>query len=111
MLAKKPRHTRGAWDGRSSARHAKKTRAQLQRDINEALARSPLPRKTANVLVYSRPSGYWYAQAHDAKTGKRISDASGYSHEGVLRELRGKFPMLGITIETITDKDPYLDNY
>ena len=85
----------------------KKPPAQLQREINEVLARSPSPPKSATVIVYSRPSGYWYAQAHDATTGARITDASGYSREGVLRELRGKFAMIGVTIESITDKDPY----
>ena len=47
--------------------------------------------KVANVLVYTSPSGYWYAQARDATTGKQIVDASGYSREEALRELRGKF--------------------
>jgi hypothetical protein len=71
---------------------------------------SPLgpPRsKVATVIVYSRPSGYWYAQARDATTGARITDATGYSREGVLRELHGKFPMIGVAIESITDEDPY----
>jgi len=86
----------------------KKSPAQLQREINEVLARSSSRPKSATVIVYSRPSGYWYAQAHDA-TGARITDASGYSREGVLRELRGKFPMIGVTIESITDRDPYQD--
>jgi hypothetical protein len=91
--------------------HARKRKspAQLQREINEVLTRSSSRPKSATVIVYSRPSsGYWYAQAHDA-TGARITDASGYSREGVLRELRGKFAMIGVTIESITDKDPYQD--
>jgi tryptophan synthase alpha subunit len=57
--------------------------------------------------VYSRPSGYWYALARDAVTGARITDASGYSRENVLRELRGKFAMNGVTIKSIADEDPY----
>lgn len=91
--------------------HARKRKspAQLQREINEVLTRSSSRPKSATVIVYSRPSsGYWYAQAHDA-TGARITDASGYSREGVLRELRGKFPMIGVTIESIIDRDPYQD--
>lgn len=64
-------------------------------------------KKSANVIVYSRPSGYWYAQAHDAATGARIADASDYSREGVLRALRGKFAMIGVTIKSIVDEDPY----
>lgn len=102
--------TAGAPSSRRTGRHAtrkKKSPAQLQREINEVLARSPARSKVATVIVYSRPSGYWYAQAHDATTGARITDASGYSREGVLRELRGKFPMIGVTIESITDRDPY----
>lgn len=63
--------------------------------------------KTATVLVYSRPSGYWYARAHDATTGALITDASGYSREDVLRALRGKFVMIGVSIKSITDENPY----
>lgn len=63
--------------------------------------------KSAVVVVYSRPSGYWYAQAHDATTGAQITDASGYSREDVLNALRGKFAMIGVTIKSITDEDPY----
>jgi hypothetical protein len=63
--------------------------------------------KVATVLVYSRPSGYWYAQAFDATTGKRITEATEYSREGVLRELRGKFAMIGVTIKSVTEEDPY----
>jgi hypothetical protein len=71
---------------------------------------SPLapPRsKVATVLVYSRPSGYWYAQARDAATGALITDARGYSPENVLRELQCKYAMIGVTIKSITDEDPY----
>ena len=67
---------------------------------------SPPRSKIVTVIVYSRPSGYWYAQAHDAATGAQVTDATGYSREGVLRELRGKFAMLGVTIKSITDEDP-----
>ena len=108
---------------------AKKTAAQLQRDINEALSKErhhakkksprgkaappfpfPLgpPRpEAATVIVYSRPSGYWYAQARDATTGAQITDASGYSREDVLGALRGKFAMMGVKIKSIADEDPY----
>jgi hypothetical protein len=57
--------------------------------------------------VYSRPNGYWYARAQDATTGTQITDASGYSRENVLRDLRGKFAMIGVTIKSIADEDPY----
>ena len=63
----------------------------------------PSRSKTATVLVYTRPSGYWYAKARDATTGKMIVDASGYSREDVLRALRGKFSMIGVKIQSITD--------
>jgi hypothetical protein len=108
---------------------AKKTDAQLQRDINEALSKErhhakkksphgkaappfPFPlgpprSKAAKVIVYSRPSGYWYAQARDAMTGAQITDASGYSREDVLGALRGKFAMMGVKIKSISDEDPY----
>jgi hypothetical protein len=85
----------------------KKSPARLQREINEALAKSPSRSKSATVIVYSRPSGYWYAQARDATTGTPITDASEYSREGVLSALRGKFAMLGVAIKSITDEDPY----
>lgn len=65
------------------------------------------PAKSAVVIVYSRPSGYWYAQARDAKAGSRIADASAHSREGALHELRGKFAMIGVAIKSITDEDPY----
>ena len=65
------------------------------------------PEKSATVIVYSRPSGYWYAQAHDTKTGAQITDASGYSREEALRALRGKFSMIGVTIRSVADEDPY----
>lgn len=84
----------------------KKSPAQLQREIEEVLAKVPAKAKAAKVIVYSRPSGYWYAQAHDPATGARITDAAGYSREDVLRELGGKFAMIGVTIESITDEDP-----
>ena len=61
--------------------------------------------KTATVTVYTRPSGYWYAVARDATTGAQIVDASGHSREEVLRELRGKFSMIGVAIKSITDKE------
>jgi hypothetical protein len=83
----------------------KSSPAKLQRDINAVLAKRPY--KSAVILVYSRPSGYWYAQAHDPVTGARITDASDYSREAVLRTLRGKFEMLGVPIKSITDEDPY----
>jgi hypothetical protein len=67
--------------------------------------------REANVLVYSRPSGYWYAQAHDATTGAQITDATGYSREEVLRALRGKFAIIGVTIKSIIDKDPYMTGH
>lgn len=91
------------------ARHAtkKKSPAQLQREIDEVIAKPSSKFKSAVVLVYSRPSGYWYAQARDAMTGAQITDASGYSREDVLRSLRGKFAMIGVTIKSITDEDPY----
>ncbi len=94
---------------RRTERQAKsrKSPAQLRHEINEIVARSPSRPKSAVVIVYGRPSGYWYAQAHDPKTGVRITDASGYSRDGALRELRGKFAMIGVTIESITDQDPY----
>ncbi|HSX23281.1 MAG TPA: hypothetical protein VLE97_10960 [Gaiellaceae bacterium] len=82
----------------------KKSPAQLQREIDEALARPAA--KSAAVIVYSRPSGYWYAQAHDA-TGKRVSDATGYSRDDVLRALRGQYAMMGVTITSVKDEDPY----
>jgi hypothetical protein len=68
---------------------------------------APLRSKAATVLVYGRPSGYWYAQAHDATTGAQITDASGYSREKALRALREKFAMIGVAIKSITDEDPY----
>lgn len=93
---------------RRTERHAKrKSPAQLRREINEVVARSSSRPKSAAVVVYGRPSGYWYAQAHDPKTGARIADASGYSRDGALRELRGKFAMIGVTIESVVDRDPY----
>lgn len=87
-------------------------------EAEHAVAPSPAPvgkstlltsprSKVADVLVYSRPSGYWYAQAHDAKTGARITDASGYSREEVLSTLRQKFAMIGVSIKSIADEDPY----
>ena len=101
--------TSPAQPSRKIEHHAKKKKspAQLQREIHEVLAKSPSKSKSATVIVYSRPSGYWYAQAHDTTTGAQITNASGYSREGALRELRGKFPMIGVAIESITDKDPY----
>ena len=59
--------------------------------------------------MYSGSSGYWYAQAYDAKTGKRITDASDYSRDGVLRELRRKFPLIGVEIESVVDRNPYVE--
>ncbi len=91
-------------DRTSTAQH-KRNKGKLEHDINEALGRSKS--RSANVRVYSRPSGYWYAQAHDAATGARITDASGHSRDGVLRELRGKFAMIGVAIKSVTDEDPY----
>ena len=67
--------------------------------------------RSANVLVYSGSSGYWYAQAYDARTGRRITDASDYSRDGVLRELRGKLPMIGVEIESIADRNPYVEQW
>jgi hypothetical protein len=86
----------------------KKSPTRLQREIDEVLAKAPPRSKFATIIVYSRPSGYWYAQAHDATTGARITDASGYSREDVLRALRAKFVMIGVTIKSITNEDPYL---
>lgn len=99
---------------------AKKKAAGLQRDINEVLSRKrgkaappwPFPlgpprSEAATVIVYGRPSGYWYAQARDATTGAPITDASGYSREDVLRVLRGKFPMMGVKIKSIRNEDPH----
>lgn len=83
----------------------KKPPAQLRREIAAALATRPS--KSAAVIVYSRPSGYWYAQASDTSTGGRIAEATGYSREGVLGELRGKFAMIGVSIESVVDEDPY----
>ena len=68
---------------------------------------APPRSKIATVIVYSRPSGYWYAQARDATTGAQITDASGYSRENVLHELRGKFAMIGVAIKSVRDEDPY----
>jgi hypothetical protein len=65
---------------------------------------SPRP-KAANVRVYTRPSGYWYAIARDATTSAMIVDASGHSRAEALRELRGKFSMIGVAIKSITDED------
>jgi hypothetical protein len=91
------------------AKRAKKpshaTKKSAQRERERFLAERP--KRSADVIVYSRPSGYWYAQAHDASTGAAITDATAYSREGVLRELRGKFPMIGVTIKSVSDKDPY----
>lgn len=108
MPTKKLQRARRTQSVHHAAGHAtrKKSPAQLQREIKAALAQPPRS-KSAAVLVYSKPSGYWYAQAHDPTTGKRITDASDYSREGVLRELQGKFPMIGVRIESITDEDPY----
>lgn len=90
----------------STTSRGKSREARLQREIEAALANPPRS-KSATVIVYSRPSGYWYALARDATTGRQITDASGYSHDGVLRELRGKFPMISVAIQSITDEDPY----
>ena len=83
----------------------KKSKAQIEREIAAVMGASRS--KAATVLVYSRPSGYWYAQALDAATGARITDATDYSREGVLRALRGKFAMIGVTIKAIANEDPY----
>jgi hypothetical protein len=98
---------REAAGGPSERHHATKKKSSR----NKAAPFAPLgpPRsKVAAVIVYSRPSGYWYAQARDATTGAQITDASGYSRDDVLRELRGKFVMIGVTIKSITDEDPYV---
>ena len=113
----RPRRVRGKLDDslwlrrreemESTAHARKKTTkspAQLQREIDEALARPA--GKSAAVIVYSRPSGYWYAQALDP-SGKRISDATGYSRDDVLRALRGQYKMMGVTITSVKDEDPY----
>jgi hypothetical protein len=98
---------REAASGPSERHHA--TKKKPSRGRTAPLAPLGPPRsKAATVLVYSRPSGYWYAQALDATTGARITDASGYSREDVLRALRGKFAMIGVTIKSITDEDPYV---
>jgi hypothetical protein len=86
----------------------KRTKKAVQQTRDRFLAERP--KRSATVIVYSRPSGYWYAQAHDATTGALIADAAGYSRENVLRELRGKFAMIGITIKAIADEDPYADH-
>jgi tryptophan synthase alpha subunit len=81
-----------------------RTKPPKKSSRTKAVPLAPLapPRsKSATVIVYSRPSGYWYAQALDATTGARITDASGYSREDVLRALRGKFAMIGVTIRSI----------
>lgn len=77
---------------------ARKSRSKSSRALPPL---GPPRSKTATVFVYSRPSGYWYAQARDAKTGAQITDASGYSREDALRALRGKFAMIGVTIQAI----------
>jgi len=102
-----------AWvdaEATASKRHhatKKKSPAKLQREIDEALTQAPSKPKSAAVIVYSRPSGYWYAQAYDASTGAQITDASGSSREDVLRALRGKFAMIGAAVKSITDEDPH----
>ena len=88
--------------------HATKKKSSRKTAPMPPFPLGPPRSKAATVIVYSRPSGYWYAQARDATTGARITDATDYSREGVLRELRGKFPMIGVTIESITDEDPYV---
>jgi hypothetical protein len=109
----------------------KRTKAELEREIADAIrqgghgrpsassargkrarraeALRP-PQKSANVIVYGGPSGYWYAQAYDATTDARITDASDYSRDGALRALRGKFPMIGVDIKSITEGNPYDTN-
>lgn len=86
--------------------HATKKKSSHKKAASSAPL-SPPRSRAATVIVYSRPSGYWYAQAHDATNGAQITDASGYSREDVLRELRGKFAMIGVAIKSITSKDPY----
>lgn len=93
--------------GPSGRHHAKKKKALCRKVVPLTPFRFPR-HKAVTVLVYSRPSGYWYAQAHDVMTGAQIADASGYSRENVLRELLGKFAMIGVTIKSITDEDPYV---
>jgi hypothetical protein len=80
------------------------TRRQRASRIADAIA----AKRSARVIVYSRPSGYWYAEALDNKTGKRITDATAHSRDGVLRELRGKFSMIGVLITSVANLDPYL---
>lgn len=65
------------------------------------------PVRHAYVFVYNRPSGYWYANAYDAKDGKLIADATAHSRSGALAELRGKFAMIGVKIDSTTNTDPY----
>lgn len=86
----------------------KKSSTKSSRRTPQSVAREPRA-GSANVLVYSGSGGYWYAQAYDAKTGKRITDASDYSRDGVLRELRRKFPMIGVEIESVVDRNPYVE--
>jgi hypothetical protein len=94
----------------SGRHHAKKKKSSRGKAAPLTPLGPPRP-KAATVLVYSRPSGYWYAQAHNATTGAQITDASGYSREDALRALRGKFTMIGVVIKSITDKDPYVAGY
>lgn len=58
-------------------------------------------RRAATVTTYAGASGYHYAQAFDAATGEQITDAAGYTREGALRELGGKWNMLGVAIARV----------
>lgn len=97
---------------REAAGHATKRKSPRSKAAPPAPFPLGPPRsKAATVIVYSRPSGYWYAQARDATTGAPITDATGYSRDDVLRSLRGKFVMSGVAIESIVDEDPYAERH
>lgn len=104
-----------------------KTQAQIDREIADQIERDRIGKKkrdkrarsaplpplgaprpmTARVIVFSRPSGYWYAWAIDPTTGKQFADATAHSRDSAVRALRGKFSMIGVEIKSIKNEDPY----